>query len=386
MRIAVYTNCYKPIINGVVNAIALYRQGLLGRGHEVLVVAPDYYGYRDHEPGILRYPSVDLTRAIRFPVSIPWSPRISRAVRDFHPDIVHAHHPFVLGPLALRMARHLKVPLVYTFHTQYEQYAHYVPLPQDFVRRLTRRRIKDFASAADLVTTPAESIRDLLLSYGLGAAPEIVILPNPIDLSGYALQEGGVIRKQLGLDAGDLVLISIGRLGVEKNLGFLLEAFALMLAYAPELPLRLVLVGEGPEKARLEELGEQLGLGGRLLLTGSVPHPAIPSYLAMADLFLMTSVSEVKPLVLLEAMAAGVPVVAVRASGAVDTVADGRDGLLTGLDREEYARAVVGLLRDPDRLAALGRRAKEGVARYALDEVTSQLVAVYEKALEVARR
>lgn len=379
MRIAVYTNAYKPVINGVVNAIALFRQGLMAQGHEVVIFAPDYYGYHDQETGIFRYPAVDLTRKVRFPVAVPWSPRLCRALKEFGPDIIHTHHPFVLGPLALRMARHLRVPLVFTFHTQYEQYAHYVPLNQNLVKRLTRRRIVQFAQAADVVTTPAESIRDLLHEYGV--TKEIQILPNPIDLSGFTLQEGETVRRQLGLSPGDLVLISVGRLGVEKNLAFMVEAFALMCTLSPEMPLRLVLVGSGPEEARLREIGAKHGLGDRLILPGSVPYPAIPSYLAAADLFVMSSVSEVKPLVLLEAMAAGLPVVAVRASGAVDTVTDGREGVLTGMDREEFARAALDLLGDGGKRAEMSKRAVETVARYSLDKVSGQLLSIYEAAV-----
>jgi len=379
MKIAVYTNAYKPIISGVVNAIVLFRQGLLAQGHEVMVLAPDYYGHRDREPDVYRYPSVDLSRQVRFPVAIPWSTRLSHLVRSFRPDIIHTHHPFVLGPVALRMARHLRVPLVYTFHTQYEQYTHYIPMPPGLVRSLTRHRIREFTADADLVTTPAESVRDLLHSYGV--QKEVALLVNPIDLSGFERQEAGTVRRQLGLSPDDLVLISIGRLGVEKNLGFMLDAFALMTAMAPDLPLRLVLVGEGPEEPRLREAGVRLGLGGRLLLAGSVPYPAVPSYLAAANLFVMTSITEVKPLVLLEAMAAGLPVVAVRASGAMDTLSDGKEGILTDLDRKAFARAAVELLRDEDRRAAMSRQTKETVGRYSLEKVTAQLVGVYEAAI-----
>lgn len=380
MRIAIYTNAYKPIVSGVVNAIALLRQGFVARGHEVIILAPDYYGYRDQESGVYRFPAVDLTRKVRFPVAIPWSPRVSRLVREFRPEIIHTHHPFVLGPLALRTARQLGVPLVYTFHTQYEQYAHYVPLPPRLVKWFTRRRIRRFVEAADVVTTPAASIRDLLAGYGIER--EILVLPNPIDLSRFARTEGPTVRRQLGLAEGELVLIFVGRLGIEKNLGFMLEAFALLRSLAPELPLRLVLVGAGPEEARLRELGEELGLGDRLILTGSVPYQTVPSYLAAADLFLMTSVTEVKPLVLLEAMAAGLPIVAVRASGAVDTLTDGRDGVLTELDRTAFARAVLALLCDEGRRKAMGRAARETVERYSLDRVAGEFIRLYEEAVE----
>ncbi|MGE5598490.1 MAG: glycosyltransferase [Bacteroidota bacterium] len=383
MRIAVYTNAYKPVISGVVNTISLLRQGLMARGHEVIVFAPDFYGHRDQEPGIYRYPSVDLTRQVRFPVAVPWSPRLMRVVRSFHPDVIHTHHPFVLGPLALRTARALDVPVVYTFHTQYEQYAHYVPLPPNLVKRLTRWRIRRFAAAADVVTTPAESIRELLRSYGVDKT--IFILPNPIDLSGFTLQEGRTIRRQLGLAPQDLVLISVGRLGVEKNLSFMVEAFALMVQIAPDLPLRLVLVGAGPEEPRLREAATALGLEGRLILAGSVPYPTVPSYLAAADLFVMTSITEVKPLVLLEAMAAGLPIVAVRASGTVDTVTDGREGVLTPLDREAFAGAAVALLRDDGRRAAMIERGRETANFYALDRVTDQLLEVYAQAIDQHR-
>ena len=379
MKIAVYTNSYKPIVSGVVTAIALFRQGLIAQGHEAIVLAPDYYGYKDQEEGIYRYPSVDLTRKVRFPVAVPWCRRIDETVRKFKPDLIHSHHPFVLGPVALKMARRMSIPLVYTFHTQYEQYSHYVPLRQDFVKRMTRERIRRFANKADLVTTPAESATDLLRFYGVNR--EILVVPNPIDLSNFESQEGSAVRRQLGLDPEDLVTISIGRLGVEKNLGFMIEAFARMIALAPELPLRLILVGAGPDEARLRELSARLGLGERLVLAGSVPYLAVPSYLAAADLFLMSSVTEVKPLVLLEAMGAGLPIVAVRASGAIDTIIEGQEGLMTGLDQEEFAAAAVSLLRDRTRRHAMSENGKATVNRYSLDTVTAILSSHFAAAI-----
>ena len=157
MHIAIFTNCYLPLVNGVVGVVNLLRKGFLELGHEVSLFAPDFDAYVDEEAGIYRYPAVDLTKKIKYPVAIPFAPKIAKVLRELDFDIVHSHHPFVLGPSALKLARRRKKPIVYTFHTQYDQYSHYVPLPSGLVNWFSKNQVRRFAQAVDQITTPAES-------------------------------------------------------------------------------------------------------------------------------------------------------------------------------------------------------------------------------------
>ncbi|HEY8344115.1 MAG TPA: glycosyltransferase family 4 protein [Bacillota bacterium] len=381
MRIVIFTNAYEPIVSGVVTAIRFFRQGLIDLGHEVFIFAPDHKDIQDRRKeqteGIFRFSAVNLTRQLYFPIAVPCYPGLTSLLRRINPDVIHSHHPFVLGKVGLRVARRLGVPLVYTFHTQYEQYSHYFPLPQNLVKWAGRKAVRDYAQSVDLLTTPAESIAGLLRSYGV--TKKIHILPNPLDLARYEQIDHEIIRNRYGIGRRKLLLF-VGRIGREKNLDFLLRAFA-RLAEEFGDDIRLMLVGSGAAEEMLKKLAVELGLADRVIFTGAVNYEEIPLYYGAADLFVMTSTSEVKPLVFIEAMAAGLPVVAVEASGSKDTFTSGYNGILTPEEVGAFASAVRELLRNDRRRLEIARAAKESAARYSIKNLTQELLTLYKEAI-----
>lgn len=377
MRIAIFTNCYRPLVNGVVGAVSLLRRGFIEQGHEVWLFAPAVDDYQDDEERVYRYPAVNLTNAIKYPVAIPFSPRIDSLLRDLELDIIHSHHPFVLGPVARRTARQKRVPIVYTFHTQYEQYSHYIPLPPGMVNAYSRRAIRRFCQTVDWVTTPAESARQILSGYGVTRG--INVIPNPTLLS-TGRTDGAAVREHYGIGK-DKLLINIGRVAPEKNLGLLLEAFRMMVDQTAGRDLKLMIVGEGPARSQLMQQAEALGIADRVVFTGLVEPNQVPNYLAAADLFVMTSISEVKPLSQLEALAAGVPIVAVAAAGANDTIVPGENGLLMPLDAAAISGAVLKLIADPKRLNHLKQGAFQTAQRYAYPAIAGEYLQLFEKLL-----
>jgi 1,2-diacylglycerol 3-alpha-glucosyltransferase len=377
LRIGIFTNCYLPLVNGVVGAIGLLRRGFIEAGHDVHVFAPAFDDYRDAEEQIHRYPALDLIRKVKFPVALPFSPRIDRIIRTAGFDIFHAHHPFVLGPLALRQARRLGIPLVSTFHTQYEQYNHYVPLPSAFVKWAARRQTACFNQAAAGVTTPAESALKILRQYGVDRP--ITVVPNPTDLARFMKGDGTKIRQRLGFSPGDRVLVNIGRVAPEKNLELLLQSFRRMKELQPSLPLKLMIVGDGPSLDSLQRYASELGIAEQTCFTGMVGPAEIPDYLAAANLFVMTSTTEVKPLAQLEALAAGVPIVAVAAAGANDTIQDGQNGRLVAGDTEAFARAVVELVANEAQLRSFGSNARQTAERYAYTKISGEYLELFEE-------
>lgn len=381
MNIGIFTNCYLPLVNGVVGAIGLLRKGFIEQGHQVFIFAPGYDDYRDQEDNVFRYPAVDLTRKVKFPVAIPFSPRMNRFIRNSQLDIIHSHHPFVLGPAALRAGRRKRIPVVYTFHTQYDQYSHYIPLPGTLVRGFARFQVKRYCLAVDRVTTPAESARRLLESYGI--TKPVKVIPNPTDLAKFRNQNGNLIRQKYGLGKAKL-LINVGRVAPEKNLAFLLTAFQYIIRAkpdpdSPDSGIRLLIVGDGPELPNLRKLAESLGIAGQVIFTGLVDSADIPSYLAAADLFVMSSTTEVKPLAQLEALAAGVPIVSVSAPGADDTIIHDDNGLLAPQNTKEFAEAILGLIDDPERLHRYRTAALKTAANYSYEKVAADYSEMYRE-------
>lgn len=377
MHIAIFTNCYLPLVNGVVGVVNLLRKGFLELGHEVSLFAPDFDAYVDEEAGIYRYPAVDLTKKIKYPVAIPFAPKIAKVLRELDFDIVHSHHPFVLGPSALKLARRRKKPIVYTFHTQYDQYSHYVPLPSGLVNWFSKNQVRRFAQAVDQITTPAESAGAVLSRYGV--TNNIKVIPNPTDLTRFQKANGDWLKQEYHLSQEKL-LINIGRVAPEKNLELLLQSFRLMRAKTHE-SIKLMIVGDGPALNGLKQCAADLGIADGVIFTGMINPSQVPDYLAAADLFVMTSKSEVKPLAQLEAFAAGVPIVAVAAAGANDTITDGENGLLVAEDAAIIAQGVMGLLGNPEQFARFKRGALATAENYSYQRIAGEYLQLFNQVL-----
>jgi 1,2-diacylglycerol 3-alpha-glucosyltransferase len=381
VKIGIFTNCYLPMVNGVVGTVCLLKKGFEEHGHEVYIFAPAFDDYNDAEQRIFRFPAVDLIRDVKYPVAIPFSPQINHVLSNLNLDIIHCHHPFVLGPLGYKVARRKQIPAVYTFHTQYEQYSHYIPFPEQLVNKISRQKIYKFCQMVNRITTPAESARQLLQSYGV--TNSITVIPNPTLVTDDA-GDGAAIRAKYGLGPEKL-LINIGRIAPEKNLELLLRAFRLMLDRKPAEGLKLMIVGDGPEMPNLKQITQNLNLERQVIFTGLVPPAEVPSYLAAADLFVMTSFSEVKPLSQLEALAAGVPIVSVQAPGANDTIIPDQNGLLVTAEPETISAAVLDLLADPSRLARYQDGARQTATEYSHFNIAAVYLELFERTIQGGR-
>ena len=383
MNIGIFTNCYLPLVNGVVGAIRLLKRGFTELGHQVYLFAPGYDDYVDQEDYVFRYPALDLTRKVKFPVAVPFSPKISRILHKIKLDIIHSHHPFVLGPASLKVAKRKGIPTVYTFHTQYDQYAHYIPLPGSLVKAVTKYQINRYCRVVDQITTPSASACQILQNYGITGAVQVI--PNPTDLAKFQNIDGLRIRQKYNLGQAKL-LINIGRVAPEKNLSFLLSVYqyiwrASLQHQAPDIPIRLLIVGDGPDLINLKKQTENLGIATGVIFTGLADPAEIPAYLAAADLFLMASTTEVKPLAQLEALAAGIPIVAVAAPGAADTVIHGENGLLIKPEVAEFGEAVIKLLFDSERLRRYKEFALKTAADYSYIKIAGDYLNLYQNVI-----
>ncbi|MBK8901985.1 MAG: glycosyltransferase [Anaerolineaceae bacterium] len=382
MHIAHFTNTYHPVTSGVVRSVSSFRQALAALGHNVFVFAQASRDYEDNEPFVFRYPALQLPLQ-EYPLTIPVSNFVDTLLPSLKLDVVHAHHPALLGQVAVRKADAFGIPLVFTHHTRYREYSHYAfGLPQNLVKQVIDRWIGDYMSHCQHVVVPSESIKQILVET-YGVTEGITVVPTGIDVPHYQQAEAGDIRQRHGWAADDTVLISLGRLAKEKNWETLITAVSPVIQKHPHV--RLVILGEGEERDGLEALAKELGIAERVNLIGTVPFDAVPNYLKAADLFCFASVTETQGLVTLEAMAAGLPVVAVDATGTSDAVRDGVEGLLTPNESDALAAALNRLLDDEALRHKMAEAAVQKAHEFDLQKLARRLVHVYREAAEARK-
>ncbi|WP_240721741.1 glycosyltransferase [Halomonas marinisediminis] len=375
MNILMFTNTYLPIVGGVSESVQRLATRLRELGHRVLVVAPRLDGQPEDEEGVERVAAVQHFNGSDFSLPVPIPGQLHEAVEAFDPDIVHSHHPFLLGDTAARTAETYGLPLVFTHHTLYEHYTHYVPGDSPRMQRFAVALSTEYTRLCDEVIAPSESIQRLLVERGVEAM--ISVVPSGVDTRRYLAGEGQHWRGRLGIPDDVCVIGHLGRLAHEKNLDFLARAIGL--ALARDERLHCLVVGEGEAQADMEARFGEAGVLPRVHFTGRLQGQAlIDAYHAM-DLFAFASHSETQGMVVAEAMAARLPVVAVDAPGIREVVRDGSNGRLLRSDDAEAMAAVLGELVDPERRAPLAAGAEETAA--AFDEMSCA-----QRCLEVYRR
>jgi 1,2-diacylglycerol 3-alpha-glucosyltransferase len=382
LRIAFFTNYYHPVVNGVVRSVASFREILTKQGHMIFIFAQSANEYKDDEPFIFRYPSLSLPVPMDIAAVIPVSSFVDQLLPALKLDVIHTHHPILLGQTAASKAADLNVPLVFTFHTQYWEYTHYVPFPQEAIQEFLKNAIHSwlrvFIQKCQHIVIPSKSIKEILIrEYGL--EDRFTVIPTGTDLQPYLHADGKTLRQSKGWQ-DEKVLISIGRLAPEKNWETLLRAAAQV--YTQHPAMRLVLIGDGPDKQTLELLAAELGIAECVTFTGQVPFDEIPAYLKAADLFVFASVTETQGLVTIEAMAAGLPVVAVDGSGTHDIVDHEKEGLLVENDSNALASGINELLADPQRMKQFSLQALKKARTFDANRLGKQMVKVYEQAIQ----
>ncbi|NDY94343.1 glycosyltransferase [Wenzhouxiangella limi] len=361
LRVAMYSNNYFPFVSGITVSVDRLRRGLEALGDQVLLFVPRYDRDTRSDPAVERAPTLAaFGNKGEFRLSNLFHLQLFTRLRSFRPDVIHVHHPFWLGSVGLFLGRRLRVPVVYTYHTRLEHYAHFVPLPGPLFRNLiSHYLIKRFSNKCDGVIVPTQSAEEYLRMVGVKTTT--LIQPTGIDLGDEQMpsaEEVACLRQRLGIAETELVLISVSRLSKEKNIGFMLRCLK-KIKSADLPPFRLLLVGEGPGRGQLETLIGELSLQDRVILAGSVEPEHMNRYYALADVFVFASRSETQGMVILEAMAAGLPVLAVRSSGIDDVVQEGKTGFKTTENIDAWGGQLERLLCDSDLRERLSRRALE---------------------------
>ena len=381
LRVAMFTNNYLPFIGGVPLSIDRLYRGLVQIGEAVTIFAPAHpEPWIDPEDGsVVRCPALFNLRLEGFPVANVFSRKIKAALTAFEYDLVHVHHPFWLGKKGMHYAKKHGLPVVFTYHTRLERYTYYFPFPGTALKNMVAHlMIKRFANHCDAIITPTPSTEEYLRNLGVSALIETI--PTGISMEDYKCwtpQQVQALRSRYTA-SDEPLLISVSRMAMEKNLDFLIDGLA-KVKKLTRIPFKCLLVGEGPERRRLEEKAALLGLNEQVVFAGKMsPRDVALCYLA-ADLFIFASTSETQGMVLIEAMAGGCPVVAVRASGVYDVVKDGYNGLMVAESTESWAEAVAALITDHQRRSALSKNSRVFAEDYSEDKIAEKVLRLYQR-------
>ena len=379
MNIGFFTDSYRPYTSGVVRSIELFAREFIDRGHEVYIFGPDYpLIHYPREDKVFRFASIPAPTMPEFSIALPFSAQLRATMRRINLEIIHVHSPFLLGRLGAFAARQYNLPLIFTFHTMYEQYVHYLPVARQTTKQLVQTIVKDFCNRCSLVVAPSRLVEGHLGETGVTA--RVVVIPTGIDLKEFKRPDPFWLQDNFKLSAAEKVLLFVGRLGREKNITFLLDAFYRLQGENPSL--RLVIVGGGPMEEELRRLCLHLGIDGKVIFTGVLPREGVVNCYASADLFVFPSVTETQGLVIAEAKAAGLPVVAISACGAAEMVRDGEDGLLAQHSLDSFTGSVNMLLQDRALYERMQRNALLNAKELSSGYSAEKMLKLYAELLE----
>ena len=366
---------YKPYVSGITNYVDINKRQLELAGHDVFVFTFGSLEYQDGDPRVIYNRGVPLSDS-GFYLSTRYSSAAKKLLQSM--DIIHVHHPFLSGRLALRYCRPVQIPIVFTNHTRYDLYAQaYLPMmPEEMSQGLLQTYMPSFCEAVDLVIAPSAGMEKVLRQFNVESNIEVV--PNGVDLKNF-YEATPLSRAEFGYDEDDILLVYAGRIAPEKNLPFLLKSFA---GVAQALPnAQLLLLGSGIQQfeEEIRNLVGELDLTQRVRFTGRIAYDKLPAHLAMCNIFVTASITEVHPLSVIEAMGAGLPVMGIHSVGVSDTVEDGITGFLATHDLPAFTAKLTRLCLDPDLRAQMGNSARKASSAYAIERTTSLMIEQYEK-------
>ena len=373
MRIGMMTDAYKPHISGVTNYIDLNKRTLEDAGHEVYVFTFGDVEYQDDEPRVIRSPGLALGDT-GFYLSLRYKTHARKLLQSM--DVVHVHHPFLSGRLALRYCRSRQIPVVYTNHTRYDLYAQArLPImPEEVSHGLLQAYMPHFCDAVDLVISPSEGMKKVLREFRVESPIEVV--PNGVDLKRFRSAKP-LSRADFGFSETDILLVYAGRIAPEKNLEFLLQSFRGVSQVIPNVHLLIIGGGQKEHEDAITGLPEKLGIQDRVRLFGMIPYDELPSHLAMCDAFVTASVTEVHPLSVIEGMATGLPVMGIDSPGVGDSVTDGETGLLATDDIASFTAKLTQLCLNKSLRKEMGTAAREASTQYDIKRTTKIMLSYY---------
>lgn len=391
MRIALFTETYLPSINGVVTHVKTLKEGLEALGHTVLVVTADSR-VNNHviADDVMYCPAVKLKKIYNYDIAPPISKERLDKIKCFAPDIIHIHNEFGVGISGVLIARTLKVPLVYTLHTMYDDYVYYVAKIKGFGKIVTSAShlyAKMLASTASAITGPSPKVSEYFKACGV--KKPVHVIPNSVELDVFKPEnvdrnDAVRMRRKFGFADDDMVFCFCGRLGKEKNITLLLEYWAKNVR--PEDKIKLFILGDGPLHEQHCKEADELGISDMVKFAGRVEHPDLPVYYACCDAYITASLSDTCSISMLEGMAMHLPVLSLKDDLNVGQVKDGINGY--NFTDADSMYELLKKLRDmpKDELAEFGRQTRESIKTSGAVRLANDLLDVYKEAIEVYKK
>ena len=374
-------DAYKPYISGVTNYVDLNKRVLEEAGHEVYVFTFGDVDYQDDEPRVIRSPGLALGDT-GFYLSLRYKTLARKLLQTM--DVIHVHHPFLSGRLALRYSRARQIPVIYTNHTRYDLYAQArLPImPEEVSMGLLQAYMPHFCEAVDLVISPSEGMKKVLREFKVDVPIEVV--PNGVDLKRFR-SAMPLSRADFGFTENDILLVYAGRVAPEKNLEFLLQSFAGVSQVIPNVHLLIIGGGQKEHEDAITPLPERLGIQDRARFIGMIPYHDLPAHLAMCDVFITASVTEVHPLSVIEGMATGLPIMGIDSPGVGDSVTDRETGLLATNDIASFTAKLTFLCTHEELRNKMGIAARRASEEYDISRTTKLMLKHYGRLTQNTR-
>ncbi|MCE9632934.1 MAG: glycosyltransferase [Methylophilales bacterium] len=378
MRILMVSDVYFPRINGVSTSIQTFRRELRALGHTVHLIAPDYHSPSDDESDILRVPARSVPRdpEDRF-MRFNWVMEHLGELRSEFYDIIHIQTPFVAHYLGLKLSRNMRIPCVETYHTFFEEYLyHYVPfLPKSLMRMAARNFSRHQGNSLNGMVIPSQPMLDALREYGVSSHAEVI--PTGLEPESFVPGDKAAFRTRYNIPLDRPMMLFVGRVAHEKNIGFLLDVVEQVRKTTPDV--LLVIAGEGPARNGLEKEVITRHLSSNVTFLGYLDRRTELNHCyASADVFVFASRTETQGLVLLEAMAQSVPVVALAEMGTKDVLREGEGVRIAQNNIIDFASKVAGLLTDEHARKELGAKGTQYAHTWSANSLALRLAAFYE--------
>lgn len=379
MKIAMFTNTYLPHVGGVARAVDTLANACRARGHEVRIVAPQF-DEQEAPDDVLRVPAIRNFNGSDFAVRLPIPNLVREFMDSFQPDLIHSHHPFLMGDTALRESWKLEVPIIFTHHTLYERYTHYVSADSPAMKRMVVSLATEYANLCEHIIAPSESVQSLLVERGVKST--ISAIPTGIDLDLFAAGDGNRFRERFGIPLDAIVIGHVGRLAKEKNLIYLTQSVCRVLKENPKTIF--LVVGDGDAREEMKQLASQEIDQSRYVDVGKQLGTDLADAYQSMDLFVFASQSETQGLVLAEAMAAGNPVVALDGPGVREIMNDGHNGfMLDSMASEEtFSRKLSQLVDDQPLRKQFASQALADSKLYGVETCSDRMIDCYQQVVD----
>ena len=374
MKIGFFTDGYLPQLNGVATSVEGWTEALKKLGHKVYVIAPSFPNYKDEKEDVIRISSVRLLKQPDIRLGFPLSRKSMTQIIKLKLDIVHATSGGSISTLGLMVARAKKIPYVFTYYTRFNHYTHYLSGGKIIKPQMIEWLSRIFCNRCDAIIVPMAKIKDELLSFGV--KKPIVVIPSGVDTTKFRKQERGFLRKKLKIKKGR-ILLYIGRLEKEKSVDFLIRAFAKI--YLEDPSVNLVLIGDGKEEVKLRKLAKELNIEKNAYFAGLINRDGISKVFADAEIFVFASTTETQGMVILEALASGLPVVAVKDAVYDKVIKNKVNGILADNDPQKFAEECLKILNNSSYRQKLSDNASKSMQDFSISKTAQSFEKLYGK-------